>query len=419
MARMNIEGSEMMGELCERLNVEYKQIGSLVLAFGENELAVVRELFERGTENKVKGLQILTKEQTLNLEPNLNTDVYGALYAPTAAIINPWGLCLALAQTAVKNGAELHLNSEVTGIERKDGYFYIQTTKGGFEARYIVNASGAHADKISAMAVKPFFKIVPIKGEYYLLDKSQGEKVQRVVFQTPNESGKGVLIAPTVHGNLIVGPTSQQVSDPEDTSVTSMGLEKVINTSMQSSNKVDFKESIRNFAGIRATAETDDFIIEASAPGFINAAAIKSPGLSSAPAIALEVVKLLEENGLQIRVKEKFEICRNEIFFKDMTPEEQQSALERDKHYGRVICRCETITEGDILAVLKSPIPPVSLDGVKRRCRTGSGRCQGGFCGPRVHEILSREQGQKMENVCQDIAGSFLLTGKTKEGGNA
>jgi len=414
MARLNVLGSRLMEPLCRKLSVDYRQIGSLVLAFSDSEMDRIRNLYERGQSNGVERLQILSGEQVLKIDPAVNPGVIGALYAPTAAIINPWGLCLAMAQSADVNGADICLNSEVTAISRMDGYFHIRTTAGSYDTRYIVNASGAYSDKVSEMALKPFFRIVPVKGEYYLLDKSQGGLVNHIVFQTPDEAGKGVLIAPTVHGNLIVGPTSEQVSDPEDTAVSYRGLEKVFNTSMRSSNRIDFRESIRNFAGVRATG-SDDFIIEATAPGFINAAAIKSPGLSSAPAIAMEICNLLRENGLELNKKDGYKHYKKKPLFKNMTPEEQRRALELDRSYGRVVCRCETITEGDILAALEAPVPPVSIDGVKRRCGAGMGRCQGGFCGPRVHELLSRETGREMESICQGGEGSILLTGKTRE----
>lgn len=414
MARLNVLGSRMMEALCRSLSVEYRQIGSLVLAFSDSEMDRVRSLYQRGQSNGVEKLQILTGEQVLKMEPALNPGVKGALYAPTAAIINPWGLCLSMAQSAALNGADICLNSEVTAIGREKGYFHVETTSASYDTRYIVNASGVFSDKVSEMVLRPFFRIVPVKGEYYLLDKSQGGLVERIVFQTPDEAGKGVLIAPTVHGNLIVGPTSEQASDPEDTAVSYRGLEKIFNTSTRSSSRIDFRETIRSFAGVRATG-SDDFIIEASAPGFINAAAIKSPGLSSAPAIATEICELLRENGLELNKKDCYKHHENKPLFKDMTPEEREKALELDSSYGRVVCRCETITEGDILAALKAPVPPISLDGVKRRCRAGSGRCQGGFCGPRVHEILSRETGREMESICQGGEGSFLLTGKTKK----
>lgn len=416
MARMNVLGNRMMGELCEKLSVEYSQIGSLVLAFTEKEMEHVRELYERGGKNQVPGLRILTRDEVLQIEPNINTEVIGALYAPTAAIINPWGLCIALTQSAKTNGADIHLSSEVVRISDKCGYYHVETTSGSYDTRYIVNAAGGYSDKVSDMVAEPFFKITAVKGEYYLLDKSQGGLVNHVLFQTPSSAGKGVLIAPTVHGNLIVGPTSEPTADPEDTSVSYCGLEEIVNKSMRSCTRISFKESIRNFAGLRASG-SDDFILEATAPNFINAAAIKSPGLSSAPAIALEICSLLKENGLDPIEKDSHTLYIKKPLFKNMRAEEQKRAIELDSRYGRVICRCEIITEGDIIEAIKAPVPPASIDGVKRRCEAGLGRCQGGFCAPRVHEILSRETGREMESICQGKAGSYIITGKTKTPG--
>ena len=419
MARLNVQGSKMMEALCKRLSVDYKRIGSLVLAFDDADMDTIRELYRRGTANGVEELQILTKEQTLAIEPNLNTEITGSLYAPTAGIVNPWGLAIAMAEITVKNGAELHLNSVVTAIKNQGQFYRIETSSENFDTRYIVNAAGTYSDVINDMTAQPFFKILPVKGEYYLLDKSQGGVVSHTIFQPPQKNGKGVLISPTVHGNLIVGPTADPAENPEDVTVTAQGLEKVIKAALRSSSKVNFRESIRNFTGVRAATAKDDFIIEASkdAPRFVNAAAIKSPGLSAAPAIGLEVRAILESIGLVCCEKENYTDSREQTLFKNMTDDQKQSALKHDPHYGRVICRCETITEGDILLAMHSPISPVSIDGVKRRCNAGMGRCQGGFCGPRVHDILSRETGLPMEQICQDKSGSYLLTGRTKEGG--
>ena len=420
MARLNVEGSRMMEGLCRRLHVEYRRIGSLVLAFDNDDMEIVRKLFRRGTENGVEGLEILTKEQVLKIESSLNPEVVGALYAPTAAIVDPWGLAIALAQSAVQNGAKLFLNSPVEHITDEGGFYRIEAGGNALETKYIVNAAGTFADKINDMVAKPFFRILPVKGEYYLLDKNQGHVVRHTIFQTPGKYGKGVLVSPTVHGNLIVGPTADPTNGPEDTAVTAQGLEKVVKSALRSDTHVNFRESIRNFAGVRATADkSDDFIIEASpdAPRFVNVAAIKSPGLSASPAIAKEVCGILEKEGLVCAKKDAFtDYCRQPLFQK-MTEEQKEEALARDPLYGRVICRCETITEGDILSVMRGPIPPVSIDGVKRRCNAGMGRCQGGFCGPRVHEILSRETGRPMEKIEQDRTGSYLLTGETKVGG--
>ena len=420
MARLNVAGSRMMEGLCRRLNVEYRRTGSLVLAFDPDGPGILQELLQRGKENGVEGLRLLTREQTLALEPGLNPELLGALFAPSAAIVDPWGLAIALAQSAVQNGAKLFLNSPVTQISDAGAFYRIQAGENAIETKYIVNAAGTFADKVNDMAAKPFFRIAPVKGEYYLLDKSQGHLVGRTIFQTPGKTGKGVLLSPTVHGNLIAGPTADPADGPEDTAVTARGLEKVVKTALRSDAHVNFRESIRSFAGVRATADgRDDFILGPApgAPRFINAAAIKSPGLSASPAIAKEIRSILERSGLACMEKDCFSDYRREPLFKKMTGAEQRAALARDPRYGRVVCRCETITEGDILSVMRGPIPPVSIDGVKRRCNAGMGRCQGGFCGPRVHEILSRETGRPMEAIEQDRSGSYLLTGETKTGG--
>ena len=420
MARLNVEGSKKMEDLCKRLSVEYKRIGSLVLAFDEADLDIIRGLYRRGILNGVEELQMLSKEQALNKEPNLNPKIVGALYAPTTAVVNPWGLAIAMAQSAVANGTKLYLNGCVSHIIEQDGFYQLKAGRNTLETKYIVNASGAFSDTVNNMAAKPYFTILPVKGQYYLLDKSQGEIVNHVIFQPPSRNGKGVLISPTVHGNLIVGPTADPAASSEDTAVTADGLEEVVAAATRSSAKINFRESIRNFAGLRATTETDDFILEApkDAPRFVNAAAIKSPGLSASPAIGPEVRGILEKNGLICKKKTFYTDFQKRPLFRDMTENQRKEALLKNPLYGRVICRCETITEGDILHVIQSPIPPVSIDGIKRRCNAGMGRCQGGFCGPRVHTILSRETGVPMEKIEQDRAGSCLLTGETKTGGD-
>lgn len=418
MARLNVAGSRMMEELCTRLNVEYRRIGSLVLAFDENDRETLQELLRRGRSNGVEGLRILSKAQTLDIEPALNPEILGALYAPTAAIVSPWGLALAMAQSAVKNGTELFRNAGVETIANMGDFYRITASGRTFETRYLVNAAGTCADKVNNMAAKPFFRILPVKGEYYVLDKSQGTLVSHTIFQTPNKDGKGVLVSPTVDGNLIVGPTADPAQSSDDTAVTAEGLGKVVGRSLRSVPQISFRESIRNFAGVRATTDEDDFLIAASpdAPRFVNAAAIKSPGLTAAPAVGQEVRRILEKLGLSLPEKCSYVPYRSHTLFQDMTAEQREEALRRDPRFGRVICRCESITEGDILQAMRDPVPPVSIDGVKRRCRAGMGRCQGGFCGPRVHEILSRETGIPMERIPQDGSGSWLLTGKTKEG---
>jgi glycerol-3-phosphate dehydrogenase len=416
MARLNVRGVALAKELCAKLDVPYRQTGSLVLAFSQSETAHLEELYRRGTENGVPGLALLSGDEARALEPNLSDEVAAALHAPSAAICSPWELCLALAETAVRNGAHLHLDRLVTGLEQTADGWRVHTNQGDFETRYVVNAAGVDAQAVHELAAPHSFAIHPARGQYYLLDKSEGTRVSRVIFQCPSEKGKGVLVAPTVHGNLIVGPDSVPVVG-NDTSVTADGLAYVRQTAMRSVPSIQFNRSIRNFAGVRATGDTGDFIIRESAPHFLDLAGICSPGLSAAPAIAEYAAELLAQAGLTLEAKDDFVCARRRVRFKELSQSERAALVAQDPAYGRVICRCETVTEGEILACLKGPIPPRSVDGVKRRVNAGMGRCQGGFCGPRVVELLCRELHLSPGDIVQERSGSWLLAEETKRGG--
>ena len=416
MARLNVRGSALAKELCARLDVPYQPCGSLVLAFSLEDEAKLEELLRRGLANGVPGLELLTGDEARSLEPNLSPTVTAALHAPSAAICSPWEFCLALAETAVVNGVRLHLRTAVTGLTRSNGCWTVRTNRGEFQARYVINAAGVDAQAVHEMAAPRTFTLHPSRGQYYLLDKSEGDRVGRVVFQCPNERGKGVLVAPTVHGNLIVGPNAEPVSG-EDTATTADGLNYVRTTAQRSVPSIDFRASIRNFAGVRAVADTGDFVIRWAAPGLLDLAGICSPGLSAAPAIGEYAVELLGEDGLELTERPDFRCHRRRVRFHDLPAEEKASLVAQQPAYGRVICRCETVTEGEILDAFRSPIPPQSVDAVKRRVGAGMGRCQGGFCGPRVVELLVRELGLSPDQVMQDKDGTWLLAGETK-GGN-
>ena len=375
MARLNVQGVALAKEICARLDVPYRQCGSLVLAAG-------------------------------------------ALFAPSAAIVSPWEFALAMAEVAVRNGVELYRSTPVTNIEKIDGGWQLTTPNGSFAARYVVNAAGLNAQAIHEMAAPHTFTLEPTRGEYYLLDKSEGNRVNHVIFQCPNENGKGVLVTPTVHGNLLVGPNAQPVAG-DDTACTADGLAFVAATARRSVPGIRFGESIRNFAGVRANVDTGDFVIgEADgAPGFIDLAGMKSPGLSSAPAVAKEVTKILAAHNDLPEPKTDYKDGRTRVRFKELPPEQKAELIAKNPAYGRVICRCETITEGEILDALQSEIPAVSIDGVKRRCNAGMGRCQGGFCGPRVLELISKTLGIRPLDVLQDKAGTNVLLCETKQEG--
>ena len=415
MAKLNVRGAELARELCGRLDVPYKPCGSLVLALSEEELPVLRELYRRGVENGVPGLELLTGDQARALEPNLSETAAGALHAPSAAVCSPWEYCLALAETAVRNGAELHRNTEVTGLDPLPGGWTVHTSQGEFQTRYVLNAAGVDAEAVHAMVGPPSFRTLPARGQYYLLDKSEGKRVGRVIFQCPGQAGKGVLVSPTVHGNLIVGPDSERV-EGNDAATTGNGLRYVRETAQKSVPSVNVRESIRNFAGVRANTDRGDFVIERVAPHFIDLAGICSPGLTAAPAVGDYAARLLAEDGLALEKKDTFVCERRRTRFKELPGPERAALAEREPSYGRVICRCETVTEGEILEALRGPIPPVSVDGVKRRTNAGMGRCQGGFCGPWVVDILARELGRTPGEIVQDQAGSWLLDRETKGG---
>lgn len=417
MARYNVEGNALVKELCEKLDVPYQQIGSLVLAFDADQDALVRELFDRGTQNGVPGMKVLSAEEVREMEPNVSSEVTSALYAPSAGIVSPWELAIALAETAVKNGARVELNSEVTAIQPIDGGFRVTAGGKEIDTRFVVNAAGIWSDKINDMAAPHTFTVSANKGEYFLLDKSQGTLVNHVIFQCPSKVGKGVLVSPTVHGNLIVGPNAED-AEKDDLGTTGDGLAFVRKMALRSVPDINFRDSIRNFAGLRANTEIDDFLVgETDQKGFFNIAGIKSPGLTSAPAIARDMVRMLGEAGLALDPKETFVDERHVVRFKHLSHEERAAAIAKNPLYGQIVCRCETITEGEIVDALHRPLPPCSIDGVKRRCGSGMGRCQGGFCGPRVQQIIARELGIPQEAVMMDRAGTAVITGETKMGG--
>ena len=420
MAKYNAPGNKMAGEICEELDVPFKRCGSFVLAFSEEEMETVKKLYDRGVKNGVPDQKILSGDEVRAMEPNVSENCVGALYAPSAGIVNPWEFALAMGEQAVENGVELKLCWEVASIKKENGNFVI-TGKNGeeIEAKFVVNAAGVYSDTVANMIGDESFSIDSSRGQYYLLDKSQGELFGHVMFQCPGPLGKGVLVAPTVHGNLIVGPDANPGCEKDDVSTDRNGLANVAATSKKTTTAVNFRECIRNFAGLRSEPSTHDFIVGFSEADdhFMNIAGIKSPGLSAAPAIAEDAVRMLLEAGVPSEKKENFIGGHKHLRFKELSDEEKAAAIAKNPAYGRVICRCETITEGEIVDALHGVIVPRTLDGIKRRCNAGMGRCQSGFCGPKVLEIIARELNMNPVDVLLDKEGSYILTGKTTKGG--
>lgn len=416
MAKYNVEGNKMFDKLCKDLSVPFKRNGSLIIGFNEEDMKELDILYKRGLANKVEGIKMLNKEEVLEMEPNINPDIKAALFCPTGGIVGAYELTIALSENAIDNGGELRLNSKVVKIT-KDNHFKITLENGDIvESKFIVNATGVHADSIHNLICNEAYKITPRKGEYFLLDKSQGSLVEKTIFQCPSELGKGVLVTPTVHGNLLVGPNAIDIDDKDSVSTESEGLNKIRETSIRTTNKINFRENIRNFAGLRAVADNPDFIVEEAkdVKGFFDVAGIKSPGLTSAPAIAVDVVKMMGQAGLKLNPKDNFKETREQIHFINLSQSEKAELIKKDNRYGRIICRCEYITEGEIVDSINRTLGARTIDGVKRRCRPGCGRCQGGFCGPRVQEIIARETGMNIEDVLLDKNNSYIIVGKTK-----
>lgn len=415
-AKLNVRGTELMPKLCADMAVPYRNNGSLVLAFSEEEMEHVRTLYERGVKNGVPKLSVLDKAQVKALEPHVSDEVVGALLSETAGIVCPYELTIAATEVAVTNGVEFIRNCAVEAIKVTADGFLLATTQGEITAKYIVNAAGIHTDDIARMIGDDSISLVARKGEYYLLDKSFGFMADHTIFQCPNKMGKGVLVTPTVDGNLLIGPSALDVEDKEDVDTTPQGLEFIVEKAKKSVPTLNIRGAITSFAGMRAHPVTDDFIIGFSAKNdcFLNVAGIESPGLSAAPAIAEMVAGLLKEKADWQEKKDCVLTRKAPVRFRHMTKSEREALIAKNKAYGRIICRCETITEGEILDAIHAPAGARDVDGVKRRTRAGMGRCQGGFCGSKVVEILSRELNMPMNEITKFGGNSKILFEKTK-----
>lgn len=420
-ARFNVRGNELVRRLAPQLQFHFRQIGSLVVAFSDEEVLEIKKLYDRGLENKVPELELWDREKTLREEPNLSPETQGALFSGTAGVVCPFSMTYAFIENAVTNGAELICDAEVTAIEMTGGTecpaFSVITGKGTFTGRYVVNAAGLYSDTVAAMVGDRDYTILPRKGEYRVLDKVAGDSVRHVIFQAPTKMGKGILVSPTYDNNIIAGPTAEDIDDREDTSTTLLGIGKIDTFAKKSVPSLDFRKTIRTFTGVRARPSTGDFMIYASknAKGFIHAGGIESPGLTSAPAIAEYVAELLQQAGAALKKKDNFIAERKAIpSFAHASNQERAALIAANPLYGRVICRCETVTEAEIVEAIHRPAGARTVDGVKRRVRPGTGRCQGGFCAPRVLEILSRELQLPMEKILKSNRGTEIVLGALK-----
>ena len=416
-AKMNIRGNELMPTLCQELDIPFKQIGSLVVCTDEANRDGIDDLYARGITNEVPGMKILSAEEVKAIEPNISDDVVCALYAPTAGVICPFRLNIAMAECAAQNGVDFKFDSPVTGISKAGEKWIIETSSDSYECSVVVNAAGCHSDELHNLVSEKKYHITPRRGDYMLLDRSVEGFVKHIIFPQPTAMGKGILVSPTVHGNTIVGPTAVDIESKDEAPVTADGLVKVQEGSAKNIKGLPLKQVITGFSGLRAHEDGGEFILKEAedCPGFFDCVGIESPGLTACPAIGEYMAAMIAEK-LSLKQKETWNgICKDVIKPFELSSEDREKLIKDQPEYGRIICRCETITEGEIIDAIRRPLGAKSLDGVKRRTRAGMGRCQGGFCSPRVMDILSRELGVPLDSITKSGGKSKILTGRTKD----
>lgn len=422
-AKLNVRGNALMKELAAQLGVELKVIGSHVVGFGDEDLAVIEDLYNRGVENGVPGLRIISQDELRAMEPNISDEATHSLWAPSAAITCPYGITIAAAENAATNGVDFFFNFKVTGASLAGNIHYISNGTDTLAAKYVVNCAGVHSAEMAALLGENNFPITitPRRGDYIILDKACGNMANSTLFVCPSSRGKGILVSPTVDGNLIIGPNAYEIADGDDTSTTQTGLDEITSGAHRIMPSVNTRMSITSFAGVRPTPNTYDFYLEISKqiPGVIHAAGIESPGFASSPAVGEYLVNLLVESGLELRDRDNYIPTRradgNHKQFNKMTDTEKAEACRKNPAYGKIICRCETVTEGDLVDAMNAPIPAKTVDMLKKRLRAGMGRCQGGFCSPRVAVLIAEHFGESLTDVTKCGGKSWLVDDRIAE----
>ncbi len=416
-AKMNVRGNEMYEDVCKDLGVAFKRTSAFVVATSEEEEKTLEGLYNQSVERNVP-VMWLTGDEAREKEPNLSPNVTKVIELPTTGIISPWEVSIALAEECVLNGVDLKLEEEVTAIEKKETGFTVTTDQNTYETKYVINAAGVYAAKIYEMVTEnDEFHITPRKGEYFVLDRLKKPLVSRIIYPVPSSAGKGVLVVPTVHGNILLGPNSDFVDGLEENNNTKASLDYVRREVQKTVCNIPMDKAIRNFAGLRPTGSTHDFVIEESkkVEGFINVACIESPGIASAPAISEYVVNEIMADKIPQELKADYKKRTPIVDLKKVSKEERAELVKKNPAYGKIVCRCEQVTEGEILDAIHRPVGAKTVKGVKKRVRPGMGRCQGGFCEPLVVDILARELGISPMEVKLDSKGSKMLVEETKQ----
>ena len=422
-AKLNVRGNRLMKEIAAALDVELKEVGSHVVGFGDGDLVKLEELKARGEANGVPGLEIIGQDELRRMEPNISPEATHSLWAPSAAITCPYGITIAAAENAATNGVDFYFNFAVSDCSSAGGIHYVTNGTSTVAARYVLNCAGVSSAAVASILGENDFPvtITPRRGEYYILDKSVGSLANSTLFVCPSDRGKGILVSPTVHGNTIVGPNAYPIEDAADKSTTAAGLAEISAGARRIMPSIPLNAAITSFAGVRSTPNQYDFYIRPSEqiPGVIHAVGVESPGFASSPATAEYLVGLLEEAGLKLEDKPDYIPTRrkdgNHRQWNRLSDEEKNEKCRENPAYGKIVCRCETVTEGDLLDMLSSPIPAVTIDMMKRRLRAGMGRCQGGFCSPRVAALIAEKTGVTLDAVTKNGGGSWLVTKRTED----
>lgn len=415
-----VQGNQMYRSICKELGVQVKYIGSLYVAFSKSGEDMIAEKYHKGIQNGVPGMQIVSGSEARNMQPGLSAKVTQALYAPTTGIIDTFQLILRTAQNAVENGVDFFFGEEVEAIEGQKGDFCVHTKTCSIKTSYIINAAGENAALIDRFFHPADLVIKPRRGQFYVFDKQKDPILKHVIYQAQDTDEKGCLITPTIEGNLIAGPTSENVRSYQCVETTRAGLDLIERVADKIIPGIDMGNVITSFAGVRANIrnvakEEKDFVIRRSAPGLVSALGIKNPGLTSAPYLVQKIIEILREDGLRTEEKTDFNPgVKTGKKFLDCSIQEQKELFSSDKRYGHMICRCENITEGDILRVLNETLPPSTFNGLKKRLRTGMGRCHGAYCMPRIIDIMSRELGVSPEKIVKGAQKSNFVKGRLK-----
>lgn len=413
-ADMNVRGNELFAGMCEELDVEFERIGSLTVATSEEEMEKLDGLRLNGLANGVE-TELLGRERLVEMEPFITKKAVGALYAPTAGIVNPFELVVALMENAMDNGVELRLEEEVISIARSAAGYGVTTSKGRYEARVVINCAGVASGDINNMICEKKETVRPRKGEYYVLDHFSRPYVSHTLFSLPSEKGKGVLISPTTHGNYLIGPSSEFIDDASDKSTDALTLKNVLEQAYRLVDEIPMQYLVREFSGLRAYHDSGDFVMNSPRRGFINMLGIQSPGLASSPAIAEKAVEMVKE-CITLRPKGSFNPLRRPMpRLAKRSPQEREEMIGRNPDFGQMVCRCEQVSRGEVIDCIRRNCGARTVKGVKKRVRPGFGKCQGGFCEPLIMKILSEELGVTLDRVTYKGGGSYILTGKTKE----